>query len=76
MVANVPVAEVRDVGTHVLLLEKVLVRKTVSYVGNRLADLQEMQKAKVRRGLRRSAVLIRGTQEINETETITGDCYE
>ena len=51
MVAYVPIAEVRDVGTNEVQLEKMLVRQTVSYVGNRLADLQEMPQTEGRSGL-------------------------
>ena len=46
LVADVPIAEVRDVGTDEVQLEKMLVRQAVSYVGNRLANLQEMPQAK------------------------------
>lgn len=42
MVADVPIAKVRDVGTDEVQLEKMLVRQAISYVGNRLANLQEM----------------------------------
>lgn len=56
MVAHVQVAKVRDVGTDEVQLEKVLVRETVSYVGNRLADLQEVQATK---SLRKAQAVIR-----------------
>jgi hypothetical protein len=38
-----------------------LVRETVSYVGNWLADVQKVSETKDRHGTRRHAVLIRGT---------------
>jgi DNA (cytosine-5)-methyltransferase 1 len=47
-----------------------LVRETVSYVGNRLEDLQEVQATKDRHGTRgRHAVLIRGTLGITVAAT-------
>lgn len=67
MVADVPIAKVRHAGTHEMQLEKMQVRQAVSYVGNRLADLQEMPQTEDSHGLRRSAVLIRGTLMLSQS---------
>ena len=51
LVANVPSARLGDVGTNEVQLENMLVRQAVSYVGNRLADLQEMPQTEATRHL-------------------------
>lgn len=48
MVAHVPIAEVRDVGTDEIKLEALLVRQAIFDVGHWLADLQEVSHAKDR----------------------------